>query len=396
MKRLIRFNFLLLVCCILLISTSIDRSLVKASEYTVEWTTINTDGPEVREVQFVFDTQSKKALLFSGWDLDNNDLRTTWVYNFVDNSWKNMTATMVDPDVHPGARIGYNGAYDPINDQIIIFGGFNVCTGGSPSSCVSWGDTWSYDMDANTWTDLKPDNSPPPHTYGQLVYDTESQKMLLFGGYGDGLVSMGETWVYDPAANNWTNMNPVVSPPKRHAPIAIYDSHADRIIMFGGVDPRRGGREDHFNDIWSYDFNTNTWVELFPNGSPSKRTPQTFIYIPSIDKSLLTGGWINYELDIDHGQPYNDSWLYDYTSNTWTEITNNFNTCYLYDFNEFKIRNGTLEEIVKTTITKTITETTTTVSISKEGDSDFYLLSPILLIPIFGVRYLKSRNSQFR
>jgi N-acetylneuraminic acid mutarotase len=186
--------------------------------------------------------------------------------------------------------------------------------------------------------------------------------MVLFGGYGDGVVSMGETWVYDPADNNWTNMNPAVSPPKRHAPIAIYDSHADRIIMFGGVDPWKGGREDHFNDTWSYDLNTNTWIELFPDGSPSKRQPQIFVYIPSIDKSLLTGGWLNFELGIDNGEPYNDSWLYDYTNNTWTEIPSNFpiqglwgaftfnnidNTCYLYDFNQFKIRKGEIVVITQ-------------------------------------------------
>ncbi|MHA2100679.1 MAG: kelch repeat-containing protein, partial [Candidatus Kariarchaeaceae archaeon] len=151
-----------------------EEPVVVEEEYMMVWETVITEGPEVREVQFVYDPQSNKAMLFSGWDLDDNDLITTWTYDFVDNSWKDMTATMVDPDVHPGARIGYNGAYDPINNQIIIFGGFNVCHGGTVSSCDSWGDTWSYDINANIWTDLEPDNSPPPHTFGQLVYDSES------------------------------------------------------------------------------------------------------------------------------------------------------------------------------------------------------------------------------
>lgn len=169
MNKIQLIEFISILSCLVLLSTSpFITNAEHAFEYRIEWDTVDTDGPEVTEVPFVFDPQSNKALLFSGYDLVENDLQTTWVYDFVKNSWEDMTVSMANPEAQPGPRIGYNGAYDPLNDKIIIFGGFIDCHGNYPVGCDNWGDTWSYDVDANTWTDLKTENSPPPHSYGQL------------------------------------------------------------------------------------------------------------------------------------------------------------------------------------------------------------------------------------
>ncbi len=346
-------------------------SQIDVEKERIDWETINTHGPELMEARFLFNSQSNKAMIFSGWDTDENDLNTTWVYDFNKNVWINATATMKDPENQPAPRIGYSGAYDPINDKIILFGGFVDCYDNFPLDCESWSDTWSYDIGDNNWTNLNPYNSPPPHAHSGMVYDSESHKMVLFGGIGDDVITMGETWVYDPMANNWTNMVPIISPPKRHAPSMAYNSEIDRIILFGGTDPWSGAREDHMNDTWSYDLNTNTWIELSPSVSPSKRIVESsMFYISEINKILFIGGWLGYSKNTLEGEPYNDAWVYDYYSNNWTEITNNMpledpygtftyntidSTLYWYDFTEFELRKGNLTKSADQDSYRTIT-----------------------------------------
>lgn len=399
MKRLVRMELLFIIMILSVISTS---TAALASDYEVKWEIMNSEGPHLTNVDLVFDSESNKGLLFSGYDEGENDLYDTWVYDFGINSWENMTTSMVDPNNQPKPRTGYSSAYDPISDKIIIFGGFIECDP-YPAGCINWNDTWNYNINTNTWTELNPENSPPPMGTAGLIYDSESKKMVLYGGYEDGIVISGETWVYDPVLNNWTDMTPAISPPKRHAPAMSYDSQSDKIIVFGGVDPWSGDPNDHMNDTWSYDLNTNTWTELFPSNSPSKRVADPgMIYISEINKSLLVGGWLSYSRDNNEGEAYNDTWLFDYESNTWTEIPNNFpkddfwgtiiyneveKKCYLFDYFEFKVRTATvIEEITTTTSDPT---DTTTENDSGTDESYFYPLGLIILIPIATKRRLK-------
>ncbi|NIV12839.1 MAG: hypothetical protein GWN62_16630, partial [Aliifodinibius sp.] len=40
-----------------------------------------------------------------------------------------------------------------------------------------------------------------------------------------------------------------------------YDSNADKIVLFGGSDVNG----DEINDTWIYDPQTNTWTEMTPS-----------------------------------------------------------------------------------------------------------------------------------
>src|SRR5205809_6906899 len=60
-------------------------------------------------------------------------------------------------------------------------------------------------------------------------------------------------------------MNPVARPSLRSEPAMTYDTQDDRVILFGGRDQSGGFWP---NDTWAYDFSTNTWTNMAPVVSP--------------------------------------------------------------------------------------------------------------------------------
>ena len=80
-------------------------------------------------------------------------------------------------------------------------------------------DTWLYDYAANTWTQIHPDTPPPARTRAGMVYDSHNDVMILTCGndshYGAGYNAgtwLHDTWILDVEAKTWTKMNPVLQP----------------------------------------------------------------------------------------------------------------------------------------------------------------------------------------
>src|SRR5439155_1078131 len=173
----------------------------------------------------------------------------TWAYNFNTNTWTNMT-----PAVMPPARYYHAMAYDSQSDRVILFGGIGIS--GSGSAFLP-NDTWAYDFNTNIWTNMTPASNPPARSYHAMAYDSQSDRVILFGGEAGASAYFSDTWAYDLNTNTWANMNPSVKPSARASHAMAYDSQSDRVILFGG---ERGFGAVLFRDTWVYDLNANTWT----------------------------------------------------------------------------------------------------------------------------------------
>jgi hypothetical protein len=119
--------------------------------------------------------------------------------------------------------------------------------------------TWAYDYNTNTWENITV-NINPEIRYGHtMVYDSESDRIIMFGGYSylnaKGLCD--ETWAFDYNTATWTKLNPTGELERRGAKME-YDSANDKIILFGGVDP-----DDQYTmlaETWVFDYNANSWI----------------------------------------------------------------------------------------------------------------------------------------
>jgi hypothetical protein len=86
--------------------------------------------------------------------------------------------------------------YDAGADRIILYGGH---TGGS--------ETWVFDYSLRTWTQLETDQAPGTRSMHSLAYSSAAEQVILFGGqlfseydYTD------QTWSLDLNSNTWTNL----------------------------------------------------------------------------------------------------------------------------------------------------------------------------------------------
>ena len=246
-----------------------------------------------------FDTQSRRVILFGGTSGGGE----TWAYDSGTDAWTNMAPTTAPP-----ARLGGRMVYDAEFDRIILFGGHSLAGD-------IYGDTWAYDYESNTWTAMTPAGRPSPRVWQAMAYDVESHRTVLFGGDpGTGDISwddFGDTWTYDFANDNWTNMNPAQGPEPRAFAGAAYDSEWDRTVLFGGGNGP--------GETWVYDLNANAWTEIVVTPRPSDRATHAMAYDSESDRIVLFGGsWPVGTVSDSWIQHNNETWAYDFNANTWT------------------------------------------------------------------------------
>jgi len=226
---------------------------------------------------------------------------------------------------HPSPRTYAEMAYDTKNDVIVLFGGagkVDSATGGSHASNETWifaGATWaqrfpvtvpparsvhtmvageegriymfggrqeSADSDGtatlathlsdvwiwenDNWTRLDEGSAvrPSPRQHAGLTFDSDRDVLVLFGGQryggekGDELVSIFETWEFNLASGQWSEV--VADEPPVGKPNLVYDPVTKKVVMLGvtndpSVQPL----------MYSYDTDAKTWTKLTPAKFPT-------------------------------------------------------------------------------------------------------------------------------
>ena len=219
----------------------------------------------------------------------------TWVYDLSDNTWTNQALVSSRSAAEwtanaPSARYDHAMAYLG-EDQVLLFGGYD----GAYDD-----ETWVYDLSDNTWTNQAPVSSrsaaewtasaPSVRSLHAMAY-LGGDQALLFGGYDTGNY-YGDTWVYDLSANTWTNQFPV-GPSARDLHAVAYLG-GDQAFLFGGWNG------SFLGDTWVYDLGTNTWTNRtlvssrgaaeWTAGAPSARRGHALAPL-SRDQLLLFGGY---------------------------------------------------------------------------------------------------------
>jgi hypothetical protein len=144
---------------------------------------------------------------------------------FVSAAWATgaplVNWTQLSPATSPTGRSHVAMAYDPVNRDVILFGGF---TGAAYSD-----ETWAFD--GATWTKINTPVAPPARAAAQMAYDSVSGKIVLFGGT-DHLIDFNDTWLWDGATFTWTPTSPVHSPGNLTGPLVFRDPNG-RVDEFG-------------------------------------------------------------------------------------------------------------------------------------------------------------------
>jgi hypothetical protein len=232
-----------------------------------------------------------KVVLFGGM-IEEDD---TWVYDFSDDKW---TLKSTHQLLLGRYDFGFASIYN--DDKVLLYAG-----SGSILGCFN--DQWLYDLSNDTWTEIQPSGliGGRYSTTMAPIYWTDN--VLLFGGYGFSSY-LNDTWIFDLSLNSWTQHNTTTSPSPRQyhamAPIA----GTDNILLFGGFDGITP-----FNDTWIYDLSDNSWTNITTAITPSARINHAMTTIDCTNMVVLYGGY-------DGNQYFRDTWIFDLSSKTWSEI----------------------------------------------------------------------------
>jgi N-acetylneuraminic acid mutarotase len=131
------------------------------------------------------------------------------------------------------------------------FGGTN------PSDGSLVNDTWAYDYHSNRWTDLAPRHPPAPRMTHYMAFEPRTNRLVMFGGFlAPYDQATGDTWIYDVAANRWSQVFPKESlgPRAWH----VMSRTNGPVVLFGGGPDQAGWT----NETFLYDSRANTWEQV--------------------------------------------------------------------------------------------------------------------------------------
>jgi hypothetical protein len=179
--------------------------------------------------------------------------------------------------------------------------------------------TGTFDPAATlAWSELP--TSVPAQTLGSgagMVADAAAA--IAFGGDGaNGLSAV--TSAYTESTNSWSVVSTTGAPSARSDFAFGFDPTAGKAVLFGGLVNATSGSVT--NDTWTYDVSSKTWTNVTGSSlrAPGPREDAAFAIDPSLGVGLLFGGQ-NPNYESVGTVTYSDLWEIDLTSNVWTPIT---------------------------------------------------------------------------
>lgn len=208
--------------------------------------------------------------------------------------WHNITTQTTGA---PSERAGAAMAELP-DGRVLLFGG--------SGSTGPLGDTWRYD--GATWEDVTPaGTSPSARSGAAMAFD--GHHVVLFGGDP----SDTSTWVWDDNAETWTEVPATAGDPAPRIGASMTSfatgGSVAGAVLFGGEDSSL-----RFSDTWVWD--GTTWTDVSTSG-PSGRSFAAMVFDPIHSMVVLHGG------DTNGATPADDTWLWDPSSPTWIDATDN-------------------------------------------------------------------------
>ncbi len=259
----------------------IKRSIAPQSALaaTPAWQQLAADkpGPATRfDHTLSADDEAKQLVVFGGRDANYAALNDTWVFDLDARTW-----TQIDGD-GPAPRFGQAVAVDPATRRLYLFGGQNQDT--------FFNDTWQFDLNEHRWEQLDGgEGTAPSPRYGlSAVLDPGGHLFVSHGFTFEG--RFDDTWSFDVAENTWTDASPTAGerPLKRCLHEMVWMPTAEQILLYGGCSSGFGPCPQ--GDLWSYLPTTQTWTNITPADGPAARSNPALVWDSRTDRAYLFGG----------------------------------------------------------------------------------------------------------
>jgi hypothetical protein len=208
------------------------------------WTKLLDTGgvlPEIQGHAAAYDGARQVVVAFGG-NVAGTPSDTTYRLRGPGGGWS-WEATCTGSCVRPPARSFPAMTYDPVRQQVLLYGGFSDAAGTAPLD-----DLWAWD--GSSWTQLcttSPCNGgqrPSARGAGGMAFDHHRGRAILFGGQENGGAYPPGIWEWDGVA--WRP--PSAGGPEGRAAMAVaYDAARRAVLIYGGS-VGSGSRAD----TWEY------------------------------------------------------------------------------------------------------------------------------------------------
>ena len=192
--------------------------------------------------QVAYDPELKALIYFTGG--------LTAAYRVADRRWVDLAPVHSPPPV-----VGGSLTFDPISQEMMLFGGGHVAEKNPQGKLVGYTGMWAFSAKDRDWRRLPLDREPPPRMNTRLVCDTKNQVCVLFGGDGQSQY-LADTWLFDLKTRKWRPSKASGGPPARAGHFTVYDPVTGWVIIGGGYNLR------DLTDLWAYDAAEDRWWKL--------------------------------------------------------------------------------------------------------------------------------------
>lgn len=237
-----------------------------------------------------------------------------WLFDFTDNAWTEMME-VGNTAVGPGKRFKFSSVV--VNDKMYVYGGFRLWQGFAHENSVEndWSgtsqyplggylnDLWVYDKAANKWTNLTENAVCPDLTLLDTSLDIDTECTL--------------TWPSGRAGHAAVYFDQAIFIHGGYQTFFPYPSTSGRGAGRGTLSTRDAGfipypsHPYYLEDFWKYNLSTGLWSQITSNEDDAsdrrlQKTPPPrldHVMVATKDVFLLFGGYIsNYY--------YDDTWQY--------------------------------------------------------------------------------------
>ncbi len=196
------------------------------------WWPVPTTGPSARlGAAMGWDEDLGRVILFGGLDGAGNVLDDTWSFDPSTDTWQQESVLLP-----PSPRTEHAIASASSSQRLFLFGGRDNAT---PPNVYD--DLYLFDSAVSDWIPLSPSTTAsngrmPGARYGASFVPLDSDHFLLYGGFGPTNGTYAEWWIYDAAANEWTDLtDPVDIPAARFRGFAAAAGTGGHAYVYGGL-----------------------------------------------------------------------------------------------------------------------------------------------------------------
>ncbi len=183
----------------------------------------------------------------------------TWA--FTGSTWTNLTSEVGPAAPEPMSEPQL--AWDPAIGALIEFGGYNY---GVPMTdpngpYQAYNATWA--LYGGRWHNLSLAHAPSVRDGTAMVWDPVRGGVLLFGGQDESALHGhnvdNDTWLLVCPGRTtcaWSEIPTTSAPPREDSMTLVWDTQSQQAITFGGVGQNPNDRHDHldfFDGTWAFD-----------------------------------------------------------------------------------------------------------------------------------------------